>query len=96
VIPLSVTKPAPWKKDAIADWYLELLSDLPVDVLTKLTQQFAQKRSHEFWLVFSAPTPQEPHGLVFIFPKSTQAKVGKRCPSSIHILPNGYLNPLRY
>lgn len=57
VIPMSVTKPAPWKKDELTDWYLDLLSDLPADVLTKLTQQFAQKRSHEFWLVFNAQTP---------------------------------------
>ncbi|MGG7419442.1 ThiF family adenylyltransferase, partial [Escherichia coli] len=57
VIPLSVTKPAPWKKDELTDWYLDLLSDLPTNVQMKLTQKFAQKRSHEFWLVFNAQTP---------------------------------------
>ncbi|EGY2004952.1 ThiF family adenylyltransferase [Escherichia coli] len=57
VIPLSVTKPAPWKKDELTDWYLDLLSDLPTNVQIKLTQKFAQKRSHEFWLVFNAQTP---------------------------------------
>ncbi|EPU7556576.1 ThiF family adenylyltransferase, partial [Enterobacter hormaechei] len=34
-----------------------LLSDLPTNVQMKLTQKFAQKRSHEFWLVFNAQTP---------------------------------------
>ncbi|MBD5704672.1 ThiF family adenylyltransferase, partial [Citrobacter freundii] len=74
VIPLSVAKPAPWKKDELADWYLALLSELSVDVRTKLTQQFAQKRSYEFWLVFSARTPS---GITWFGIHFSQKKSGK-------------------
>lgn len=74
VIPLSVAKPAPWKKDELADWYLALLSELSVDVRTKITQQFAQKRSYEFWLVFSARTPS---GITWFGIHFSQKKSGK-------------------
>lgn len=57
VVPLNKLTPAPWKKEELADWYLNLLADLPQDILTTLTQQFAQQRAREFWLIFNGPTP---------------------------------------
>ena len=74
VIPLNVIKPAPWKKDELTDWYLDLLSGLSADVKIKLMQQFAHKRSHEFWLVFNAQTPS---GITWFGIHFTQKNSGK-------------------
>lgn len=74
VIPLSVIKPAPWKKDELTDWYLDLLSELPTNVQAKLTQKFAQKRSHEFWLIFNAQTPS---GITWFGIHFSQKNAGK-------------------
>lgn len=57
VIPLSAINPAPWQKDALADWYLNVLAELPGDIYSMLTQRFAQQRAREFWLIFNAQTP---------------------------------------
>ena len=94
VIPLSITKPAPWKKDELTDWYLDLLSDLPADVLTKLTQQFAQKRSHEFWLVFNAQTPSGRTWFGIHFSQKNSGKGRKTLPFKHSHLTGWKLEPI--
>ena len=95
VIPLSITKPAPWKKDELTDWYLDLLSDLPADVLTKLTQQFAQKRSHEFWLVFNAQTPSGTTWFGIHFSQKNSGKGRKTLPFKHSHLTEWTLEPIK-
>lgn len=95
VIPLSITKPAPWKKDELIDWYLDLLSDLPADVLTKLTQQFAQKRSHEFWLVFNAQTPSGTTWFGIHFFQKNSGKGRKTLPFKHSHLTEWTLEPIK-
>lgn len=94
VIPLSVAKPAPWKKDELADWYLDLLSNIPADVLTKLTQKFAQKRSHEFWLVFSAKTPSGITWFGIHFSRKHSGKGRKNLPFKHSHLSEWILEPV--
>ncbi|MGA7507018.1 MAG: ThiF family adenylyltransferase [Erwinia billingiae] len=93
-VPLSVAKPAPWKRDELADWYLDLLSELPVDVLTKLTQQFSQKRSYEFWLVFSARTPSGITWFGIHFSQKHSGKGRKTLPFKQSHLTEWFLEPV--
>ncbi|MDE9482534.1 ThiF family adenylyltransferase [Xenorhabdus bovienii] len=93
VIPLSETKPAPWQKDELADWYLAQLSDLPTNVLTRLTQQFAQKRSHEFWLVFNAQTPSGITWFGIHFSQKNSGKARKILPFKHSHLTDWALEP---
>ncbi len=62
------------EKDELTDWYLDLLSELPTNVQAKLTQKFAQKRSHEFWLIFNAQTPS---GITWFGIHFSQKNAGK-------------------
>ncbi|EFA4637624.1 ThiF family adenylyltransferase, partial [Escherichia coli] len=86
---------APWKKDELTDWYLDLLSDLPADVLTKLTQQFAQKRSHEFWLVFNAQTPSGTTWFGIHFSQKNSGKGRKTLPFKHSHLTEWTLEPIK-
>ncbi|ELZ9578513.1 ThiF family adenylyltransferase [Klebsiella pneumoniae] len=94
IIPLNVVKPAPWTKDELADWYLTLLSELPVDVRTKLTQRFAQKRSYEFWLVFSARTPSGITWFGIHFSQKNSCKGRKTLPFKQSHLTEWILEPI--
>ncbi|TKU68818.1 ThiF family adenylyltransferase [Citrobacter sp. TBCS-14] len=57
VIPLSNLKLAPERVDELAEWYLAALSDLAEADRVHLTELYSKHRSHEFWVVFNAPTP---------------------------------------
>ncbi|HBX4416843.1 MULTISPECIES: ThiF family adenylyltransferase [Enterobacteriaceae] len=76
VIPLKATMPAPWQKEELAQWYLELLQNLPQDLFTMLTQRFGQQRAREFWLIFNAQTPSGKtwFGIHFALKNAVQGK----------------------
>ncbi|EGX6618162.1 ThiF family adenylyltransferase [Salmonella enterica subsp. enterica serovar Newport] len=94
VIPLSIVTPAPNQREDLTDWYLALLADLPVAVRTKLTQQFSQQRSHEFWLIFNALTPSGMTWFGIYFSLKSTVKGRKHLPFKESHLVEWELTPL--
>ncbi|QMD46912.1 ThiF family adenylyltransferase [Citrobacter freundii] len=94
VIPLSIATPAPKQREDLADWYLSLLADLPMAVRTKLTQQFSQQRSHEFWLIFNTPTPSGMTWFGIYFSLKSPVKGRKHLPFKGSHLVEWELTPL--
>ncbi|WP_037587248.1 ThiF family adenylyltransferase [Stenoxybacter acetivorans] len=94
VIPLSVTTPAPCKKDDISEWYLNLLNNLPLATKTKLIQEFSQQRSREFWLVFNAQIPSGTTWFGIYFSLKNSVKGRKNLPFKNNHLVKWDLEPI--
>jgi len=57
VLPLTEIEPAPFKKEKLVTWYLDILSKQEPELLKKLHESYGRWKSHEYWIFFNAQVP---------------------------------------